>query len=189
MTRMSFIISALITAGLVICTAGPSFGQQQLVDCGDPVDGLRICLASSNSYLMLALQNVSDHDVTLNLGVTLANGKVQLPDRIKIKFTDAQGKTRIFKFADKRYPGVAGRVDDYVVPLRAGSTYTLVLKPEQFWCQETNEFSIAFLSGDNQLTAQYEGSVANALNSDMAAIKLIKFWLGKVESNTLTLHR
>jgi hypothetical protein len=137
---------------------------------------------------MLALQNVSEHDLTLKLGVTMANGKIQLPDRIAIKFTNAQGNTRIFKFADKRYSGVAGRLDDYVVPLRAGSTYTLVLKPDQFWCQETNEFSIV-LSGDNQLTAQYEGATANAVNGDMAGIKLMTFWLGKIESNTLTVHR
>jgi hypothetical protein len=138
---------------------------------------------------MLALQNVSDHDLTLNLGVTMANGKVQLPDRVAIKFTDAQGKTRIFKFADKRYPAVAGRVDDYVVPIRAGSSYTLVLKSDQFWCHETNEFSIVLSSGDNQLTAQYEGAGATALNADMAGVRLMNFWPGKVESNTLTLHR
>jgi hypothetical protein len=137
---------------------------------------------------MLALQNVSEHDLTLNLGVAMANGKIQLPDRIAIKFTDAQGKTRIFKFADKRYPGVAGRLDDYVVPLRAGSTYTLVLKIDQFWCQETNEFSIV-LSGDNQLTAQYEGAAATRDNGDLAGFKLMTFWLGNVESNTLRFHR
>jgi hypothetical protein len=168
--------------------AQPSLGQQQIVDCGSSVNGLRICLATSNSYLMLALQNVSEHDLTLNLGVTMANGKIQLPGRIAITFTDAQGKTRIFKFADKRYAGVAGRLDDYVVPLRAGSTYTVVLKPDQFWCQETNEFSIV-LSDNSRLTAQYEGAVANAVNGDMAGIKLMSFWLGKIESNTLAFRR
>jgi hypothetical protein len=80
---------------------------------------------------------------------------------------------------------VAGRLDDYVVPLRAGSTYTLQLSLNQFWCQETKEFSIPLLSGKNYLTAQFEGSGANAINLDMSGIKLMNFWLGKVESNTL----
>jgi hypothetical protein len=157
-------------------------------DCGRPVDGLQMCLASSGTDLQLALRNVGADDITLNLGIMLANGKVQLPDRIAIKFTDAQGKTRVFKFIDKKHAGVAGRVDYYVVPLRAGSTYTLQLSPDQFWCLETKEFAIPLLPGDNQLTAQFEGAGAPQPNPDMPAIKLMNFWLGKVESNTLTLR-
>ena len=156
-------------------------------DCGRPVDGLQMCLASTGTDLQLALRNVGDDDITLNLGSMLANGKVQLPDRIAIKFTDAQGKTRVFKFGDKKHAFVAGRVDYYVVPLRSGSTYTLKLSPDQFWCLETKEFSMPLLPGDNQLTAQFEGTGAPQPNLDMPAIKLMNFWLGKVESNTLTL--
>jgi hypothetical protein len=84
---------------------------------------------------------------------------------------------------------VAGRVDDYIVSLRVGSTYTLQLTLEQFWCQETKEFSIPLLSGDNYLTAEFEGRRAVLVNSDMPGIKHMKFWLGKVNSNTLTLRR
>jgi hypothetical protein len=68
------LITILLTAGSVLCISGPSFGQQQIIDCGNPINGLRTGLGSSNSYLMLALQNVSEHDLTLNLGVTMANG-------------------------------------------------------------------------------------------------------------------
>jgi hypothetical protein len=118
----------------------------------------------------------------------LANGKVQLPTNIAMKFTDAQGKTRLFKFADKRYGFVAGRVDDYVLTLRAGSTYSLQLKLDQFWCRETKEFSIPLLAGNNYLTAQFEGTGADAVNLDMPGVKLMNFWLGKVESNILTLR-
>jgi hypothetical protein len=119
----------------------------------------------------------------------MSNGKVQLPDRIAIRFTDAQGKTRLFKFGDKRYPGVAGRLDDYVVPLRVGSMYTLQLTLDQFWCEETKEFSIPLSAGDNYLTAQFEGTGANAVNSDMPGTKFMNFWLGNVESNILTMRR
>jgi hypothetical protein len=119
----------------------------------------------------------------------LANGKVQLPYRVAMKFRDAQGNTRLFNFYDKRYAGVAGRVDDYVVSLRVGSTYTLQLTLDQFWCQDTREFSIPLLSGDNYLTAQFEGAGATFVNLDTPGMKHMKFWLGKVNSNTLTLRR
>jgi hypothetical protein len=183
----------LIAAALLLFTLGVAAPAQsprlEDNDCGAAVDGLRMCLASSGPNLQLALRNVVDHDITLNLGVMIANGKVQLPDRIAIKLTDAQDKTRFFKFGDLRYPAVGGRLDYYVLPLRTGSTYTLQLTLNQFWCQDTKEFSIPLLSGDNQLTAAFEGTGASAPNLDMPGIKLMNFWLGKVESNTLTLRR
>jgi hypothetical protein len=137
----------------------------------------------------VALRNVGDRDETVNLGYMLANGKVQLPSYLSLNFTDAQGKARQFKFADKKYSNVAGRLDDYIVPLRAGSMYTLTVRLDQFWSHETNEFAIALLPGKNLLTAQLEGRGAKFVNLDMPAVKLMNFWVGKVESNTLVLER
>jgi hypothetical protein len=137
----------------------------------------------------VALRNVADHDLTLNLGTMLANGKVQLPNNISLNFTDAEGKTRKFRFADKKHSFVAGRIDDYVVPLRAGSTYILRLTLDQFWCHETKEFEVKLLPGRNQLTAQFEGGGAKLVNLDLPAVKLMNFWEGRVQSNTLAIER
>ena len=188
MNKTPLIVAVLISVVFAVSTTDASRASQETADCGRVVDGVQMCLASSGSNLRLAFANVGDRDVTLNLGIMLANGKVQLPNRVAIKFTDAQGKTRLFRFGDKRYGAIAGRVDDYVVPLRIGSTYSLQLTLDQFWCQETKEFSIPLLLGDNYLTAQFEGTSANAVNLDMPGIKLMNFWLGKVESNILTLR-
>jgi hypothetical protein len=174
---------------MILSSAGASRPTFETPRWGQAVDGLQMSLSSTGSTLEVDLRNTGDRDVTLNLGAMMANGKVQLPSNISLNFTDAQGKTRLFKFGDKRYPGVAGRLDDYVVPLRAGSTYTLQLTLDQFWCYETKEFSIPLLPGTNHLTAHFEGTGANAVNLDLPAIKFMNFWLGKVESNTLTLER
>ena len=174
---------------LVLFPVSAFRSSRAAADCGANANGIQMCLESSGPGLELALRNVGERDVTLNLGLMLANGKVQLPTRLAMKFTDARGQTRLFQFADLKHSSVAGRVDDYVVPLRAGSTYTLQLKLDQFWCQETNEFSIPLLQGENHLTAEFEGSGAKAVNADMPGIKLMNFWLGKVESNVLTLRR
>src|SRR5262249_32500060 len=128
-------------------------------------------------------------DITLNLGIVLANGKIQLPTRVAIKFTDSRGQTRRFEFSDLRYSAIGGRLDDYVVPLRAHSTYTLQLSLDKFWCQATQEFSIPLLTGDNYLAAEFEGTGANLVNGDMQGIKFMNFWRGKVESNTLRLSQ
>ena len=160
---------------------------------GSPSDGVQMSLSSlepNDSTFQLALRNVGDHDVTLNLGWMLANGKVQLPNYISLNLTDGKGKTRLFEFTDKKYSRrVAGRVDDYVVPLRVGSMYTLTLTLDQFSCQETHEFEMKLLPGENRLTAQFEGRGAKYATLDMPGIKLMNFWLDKTESNRLTIER
>jgi hypothetical protein len=187
MKRILPIVPASIFFLIILCSATVLHGQTETTQWGVAVDGVQMSLGTTGSNLQLALRNIGDRDVTLNLGVMLANGKVQLPNRVNLTFTDAQGKTRLFKFADKR--GVFGRVDEYVVPLRAGSTYTLQFALDQFWCYETKEFSIPLLAGDNYLTAQFEGAGANGGSSDMAGLRLMNFWIGKVHSNTLILRQ
>ena len=183
-----FIPAILLLALLLIFSAAANPVSRAAADCGRAVGDIEICLASSGSTLELALRNVGERDVTLNLGYMMANGKVQLPTHIAMKFTDAKGQTRIFQFADKRYSAVAGRIDDFIVPLRSGSTYTLQMTLDQFWCQQTNEFSIPLHSGKNYLTARFEGSGANYVNLDMPGIKLMNFWLGEVDSNMVSLR-
>ena len=159
---------------------------------GQTSDGIQLSITSTDRdghSLQVAFRNAGDRDVTLNLGSMMANGKVQLPDFIRLRFSDAQGRERLFEFADKKHSFVAGRLDDYVVPLRVGSIYSLTLRLDQFWCQETKEFEIPLMAGENRLTAQFEGRGAKLLNQDMPAIRLMNFWLGKVESNHLVIER
>ena len=162
---------------------------------GTQVNGLQMSISAVDSSeadvpeFQVAFRNAGEQDVTLNLGMMLANGKVQLPNRIRINLTDGSGKTRKLRFADKRYGFVAGRVDDYIVPLRAGSIYTLKLSLNQFWSPDTKEFALKLSTGKYQVTAQFEGGGASAVNLDMPGIKLMNFWNGKLQSNTLELER
>jgi hypothetical protein len=191
------VIMTLILLAVIGCLAIPHFAlaaceQTDQHPWGESSDGIRLSIESTDRdghSLQVAFQNVGDRDVTLNLGSIMANGKVQLPNYIRLNFTDAQGKERLFEFADKKHSFVAGRLDDYVVPLRAGSIYTLKLTLDQFWCRETQEFEVPLRPGENRLTAQFEGRGAKLLNQDMPAIRLMNFWFGKVESNPLLIER
>jgi len=65
---------------------------------------------------------VSDFDsehqqggLVLNLGSMLANGKVMFPEAVRLSLTDPAGYARELHFFDRRYPGIAGRVDDFIV--------------------------------------------------------------------------
>jgi hypothetical protein len=158
---------------------------------GVTTQGLQMSLSATRDSkagipeFQVSFRNVGEQDVHLNLGIMLGNGKVQLPDKIHLFLTDAQGKTQDLHFADKRYLGIAGRVDDYVVPLRVGSVYTLKLPLSQFWSPTTEEFALHLKEGKYQVSAQLEGVGAKHSNLDLR----MHFWEGKLQSNVLKLEQ
>jgi hypothetical protein len=132
--------------------------------------------------LQVAFKNESQKDIVLNLGMMLANGKVHLPDAIRLTLTDKSNKTRQLHFSDRKYPGVAGRVDDYLVPLRKGSTYTLKLSLKNFWSPKTQEFSLNLVPGKYTLRAKFTGKTPQYVNADTAGLELISIWTGSLKS-------
>lgn len=61
-------------------------------------------------------------------------------------------------YADRRYPGVAGRVDDFIVALRGGSTYILRLSGGRLWCGETMAFQITLAPGRYRVAGAVRGA-------------------------------
>ena len=131
----------------------------------------------------VTVENVGDKDVVLNLGMMLANGKVHLPTKIRLILTDSGGETKELHFSDKRYPGVAGRIDDYAVPLRAGSAYTVKLSLDNFWCPRTKEFRLKLKPGIYDVSSELTSMGAQHVNGDMKGIKLMNFWKGTFQSD------
>src|SRR5262245_1398991 len=173
----------LLAATSVGVQAQPAANQDR--EWGAVISGLRVGLSpavSSGSLspegaeFQVSIQNVGDTDVVVNLGRMLANGKVMLPDAIVLTLTDAAGKARELRFSDRRHPMVAGRVDDFIVPLRSGSAYSLRLRLDQYWCPATQEFVLTLADGRYQIEARFEGQTAKAINLDMQAIALMSFW-------------
>ncbi|MDQ6786195.1 MAG: hypothetical protein M3033_05180 [Acidobacteriota bacterium] len=156
---------------------------------GTIVDGLQMSVSIADSHkadvpeLQFIIRNTGEKDTILNLGMMLANGKVQLPDRIGFNLADVNGKTRKFDFFDGKFAVVAGRVDDYIVPLRSGSMYGLKIGLDKFYSSSTNEIGSKLPSGRYQITAQFEGDGAEVHEL------IINSWKGKLQSNTLTIEK
>lgn len=130
----------------------------------------------------ITFQNDGDNDSVLNLGMMLANGKVQMPTDIRLILTGAGGESRELHFSDKRYPGVAGRVDDFLVPLRSGSAYTIRLSLDDFWCPATKEFQLHLESGEYRVRALITSKPA----AHPSGLWVTNLWTGKIESDTVT---
>jgi hypothetical protein len=113
----------------------------------------------------------------------LANGKVQLPDAIRLILTDAKGKSRELHFSDRRYPGVAGRVDDYAVPLRAASSYSIQVSLDDYWSPDAKQPRLNLAPGKYRIRAEFTGSGARHVNADTQGMQLMNFWKGKLRSD------
>lgn len=153
---------------------------------GAVVNGLqlRITPISSGSTLPahvqfeVALQNTGDSDFVLNLGTMLANGKVMWPDAIRLMLTDPAGQSRELRFSS-RNAGIAGRIDDYIVALRAGSVYTVRVSLEDY----TRNIDTKLTEGRYKIAAQFVGRRATGVNLDMQGVALLNLWTGVVHSN------
>jgi hypothetical protein len=158
---------------------------------GTPVDGLQMSISAINDTdpkvpaFQVALRNVGDKDTTLNLGFMLGNGKVQDPNSISFRITDAHGTDRMVEFASVFT--VEGRVDDYVVSLRAGSMYTLDMSSKYFILGMGNMAVGPKLvtRAPYTITAMFAGFGAKHTNLDTPGMKLMNYWTGVVQSNAL----
>ena len=132
--------------------------------------------------LYATFENVGDIDTFLNLGMMLGNGKTLLPEAVRLVLTDVNGQVRELHFFDRKHPGVAGRVDDYAVPIRAGSAYTLRLSLQDYFCQKSKDF-VSLKPERYSVRVKFAGKGPKYLNVDTAGLKLMPFWKGKLESN------
>jgi len=168
---------------------GANSSNTSPVDAQAEVGQLRMSIrvsapeSTASLRLHLTFENESDKDTVVNLGTMLANGKVHLPDAIRLFLADSGGHARELHFSDKKYPGIAGRVDDYAVPLRAGSAYTLKLNLKDYWCPKTKEFTLDLGPDRYSIRAVFTGNSAQHLNGDTEGLKFMPFWTGKLESD------
>jgi hypothetical protein len=142
--------------------------------------------AKGTPLFNVTIENVGDKDVMLNLGMTLHNGEVHLPTEIRLFLTDVGGETKELLFSDKRTVVMIGRIDDYVVPLRVGSAYTLRLSLADYvyLFGKTMEYRPLNLKpGAYHIRAGFTGKGAQFVNGDMEGIGLMNFWRGTVKSD------
>jgi hypothetical protein len=129
----------------------------------------------------IAIENVGDSDVILNLGTMISNGKVMFPEAVRLLLSDSQSKTRELHYVHRRYPGIAGRVDDFIVALRAASVHVLRVSLDNY--SGMNGFVPELERGRYRIEARLDGQGARSLNVDTEGIGLFNFWKGTLRSN------
>jgi len=143
------------------------------IPAGDPIGAFQVTLL-----------NAGEQDLMLNLGMMLGNGKTQIPNRIQVVAIDAGGKT--FQ-RQLEQPRIAGRVDDYVLPLPSGSTYSVRLTRGRVWSQDGKNSFQPLPVGEYKAFLRFDGSGPVTNNTGSEGVHLINFWKGKVESPAVSM--
>jgi hypothetical protein len=173
-----------ISVAVVLCGTEISHGQ-----AASPQPELQAALTvvpngTSLPIFEIELTNSGNHDLVLNLGMMLANGRQQFADAIHLSLRDAQNNTEILEL--KGLPIIAGRIDPFAVPLPKGARMILPINIADYWIPKQNVFEIKLAPGRYFLSADYEGEAPQFVNLDMQAIILMPFWLGRVKSSEIS---
>jgi len=159
---------------------------------GEKLDGLRISISQvnrleQNDYdkprFNIALQNIGKKDLVLNLGIMLANGKEQYSTAVKLILTDPNGKTYEFHNNIGRHPGIAGRVDPFVVPLAVGCTYILRVDFDNYWFVSPVGVPVPLPQGRYRVAAVFNGKAVTFKQTGVYTQDL--YWNGVIKSKKI----
>jgi hypothetical protein len=138
---------------------------------------------SPKPTVRVELHNAGDHDLILNLGVMLYNGKLQRVDAIRLVFTDAHGKSMDLELMEAGI--AAGRMDPLVVPLPVGASFSLPIDLAAYWAPKEKIFELNLAPGTYSLAARYTGSNID-FTLDVGGMALMPYWIGTVESKPVS---
>lgn len=181
----------VFAACLFVCVVGLIVAQESSIPAvqaaEDPVSPLKIALSFPEPehpvVFRVDLENAGDADVMVNLGRMLTNGRLMDPCAIHLLFVDDKGKSTKRSYSDPHHSFVSGRIDDFVVPLRAGSSYSLRLSLDDYW----NPKMYGVLpAGEYRIQAILEAEAVKYLNDDMEGMTTMNIWTGSVSSTPLT---
>ena len=165
---------------------GPMLDKLANYAWGEKLDGLRIGISPVKPYQQndnnkirfnVTLQNVGKKDLVLNLGIMLANGKEQYSTEVKLIFTDLNGKSYEFHNNLDRRPGIAGRVDPFLVPLADGCTYALRADFDNYWFVPVGT---SLPKGQYHVAAVFEGKAL--VFKDTNLYTRDTYWAGVIKS-------
>jgi hypothetical protein len=179
-------------AWLLVCGLSSMGADEEAPVDGKAVGGLRIRLqlpaADKGEKLPpqceVVLENVGDSDLNVKLGFSLANGKSHHPAALRLLARSKESKPRTLTYAG--VPGVAGRVDPFVLPLPAGSSYTLRCAFAKYVDSETGA-RIDLTAKDYRVAAELLGEAVTETNLDVRGLALMPCWQGKARSNEVEL--
>jgi hypothetical protein len=182
-TRLLSLVLALggvIAIAATVTTGAPPPQAPDGVGFGPAKDGLRLGLRiTTDREIVVCVRNTGEKATCVNLGMNIANGRRYEPSSLRLVVDTATGDRREFALLT---PPIGGRVDDYLVPLRAGSSHTLRLSMSDF---RSSTGTQAEPPPAGRYTMTLTSGKPTFINHDMAGVGLLEVWSGTLESATI----
>jgi hypothetical protein len=138
---------------------------------------------------LVTFRNVGSENFVLNLGDIHVNGKEQYPTQLKFTVTEAGGNVRQLQFIVSFELQLEDQLDDYIVSLGVGSTYTLTVSLDQLWDVYRHEYHIELPRGEYHIQASYTGVKSygrvKLLGQELSQKGTGGYWTGQTKSNIL----
>jgi hypothetical protein len=169
------VISLWKLIALALAFTGLALGQQNVSTCGDPVQGILLCLSTTaaKDNFFVEIKNVGTTDEVLNFGVII--GSKQYANAVVLVFDEEKGKPFDIKLAGPAY--IAGHVLPLAVPLRTGASLKL---PIRFTKQLFGDGYPIELTEPHTMRVRLVGK-----DPDTNEFSILSYWKGMVFSNTL----
>jgi hypothetical protein len=166
-------------AGLALGTLDMASDSLQGTNCGNPISGIALCLASipATDRVSVEIRNDGSSDVIVRIGIMLANGARQYPNAITLLVQDSAGVELEGTSIDP--PGVAGRVDPLALPLPAGAAARVPLRLSRY------VFHAAHRPGEVDLGGERRAVRAKLTGHRPEGSELSSYWTGTAVSNTV----
>ena len=162
MVSRSSSVTSLTLAAFFLTYAGHA-GDAQTTSVEQSPDavttGLRMAIApieptpgfrAPTAQFRVTIENDGDRDLIVNLGYMFGNGQVMLPTSLDLILTDPSGRVRHLRYFSPppRSPRMnPGKLDDYVLALRSGSTYGFSLHLDEDLVSDNEGISTKTLKG------------------------------------------
>lgn len=128
-------------------------------------------------------QNAGPIIVLLNLGEKIGGGK-EYPLAVQWTLTDSLGQTTELVHCWNEPAGVAGRIDDFIVTLEPGVTYSVTRMLLGPYCYAMPGYSKP-APGRYLIAASFTGGGQQHPNLDTKPVPLKNFWTGVLRSNSI----
>jgi hypothetical protein len=162
---------------ICILVASQSLHQRTLTAQAGPLQLRLTCETERELVFRFALQNINAAPTAAVIGSILANDKKYLPGALSFTLKRAGEAGVSFDWFDPSVPGVAGRVDPWLIPFPPGAGYSVTVGIP-------NEFRHLFTSPAEVRIRLTTGKIGER-NDDMQGLQFIHVWTGTLTSDWL----
>jgi hypothetical protein len=193
---VTMVLTAMLFLFIITSLIGNrAFGQNSsdsrppTVVSGAPVEELQISVlletvneSESSPQFRVELRSVGDHDLILNLGMMLANGRSQYADAITLLLTLLSGSEQRLRLMGPAM--INGRADPFVVPLPMGASFSIPVDLTKY-APFGRGRPLKLEPGSYALQAEFQGRPGVNPNLDMKGMALMPYWTGTVVSTKI----